>query len=281
MLEKLTLKSKTQAVYLSIGVVLVTLGIGYLLGTDLKQNWIIFTAVLFAGFIFLVFGFASNADGLKIAGTFVSGTGLSLIYFSNTHLPANPVKQIGFGILLLVCCFIMLTIVLGGVKRKSRLWPLIPAGVLFPISIIYLLEKLTLLHFVLACSVGIGMALLGWGLVRGWFGLVIPGCILVTTGPGIFFAWKPEANPDGLAQTGIMLVWFAVGWVLIALISRFLFAQVIWWPLIPGGVLAFVGWGLALGANSSKALGFVGDSGSIIVILIGFYLLLLRKDVHR
>jgi hypothetical protein len=281
MLEKLNIKTKSQAVYLSIGFVLVTLGAGYLLGTTLHQKWITFTAILFAGFIFLIFGFAANTDGLKITGIFIAGIGLNFIYFSNTHLTASVVKKIGFCILLLVCCFVILAIVLGGAKRKSRLWPLIPAGMLFPFSIIFFLEKLSLLHFVLAVTLGVGIALLGWGLARSWFGLIIPGCILITTGPGIFLAWRPETNPDGLAQTGIMLVWFAVGWVLIALISRFLFSQVIWWPLIPGGVLAFVGWGLALGANSSKALSFVGDSGSIIVILIGFYLLLIRKDVHK
>ncbi len=103
----------------------------------------------------------------------------------------------------------------------------------------------------------------------------------MTTGPGIFYAWRPEAIANGLTQTGIMLVWFAVGWVIIALASRFLFSQVIWWPLIPAGVLAFVGWGLVLGSNELIAKSFIGNSGSIIVILIGLYLLLLRKDIHK
>ncbi len=104
---------------------------------------------------------------------------------------------------------------------------------------------------------------------------------MATTGPGVFFAWRPEALSNGLGQTGVMLVWFAFGWGIIAILSRFLFSKVIWWPLIPGGVLAFVGWGLLLGGNSNTAFGYIGNSGSIIVILIGLYLLLLRKDIHK
>lgn len=281
MLSKLEIKTKSRATYLSIGVVLVLLGSGYLISSYLKSNWIIYISILISGLIFTAFGFASNADGLKIVGTLALGSGIGLILLENVQTIDNPGKKVGYGLFLFALCWVILAIVLGGAKNVARLWPLILATILFPFATMLILDHTTYLHFILAGCIGIGFSLAGWGIVKHLFGLIIPGSILMTTGPGIFYAWRPEAISNGLSQTGIMLVWFAVGWVIIALSSRFLFSQVIWWPLIPAGVLAFVGWGLVLGGNELVAKNFIGNSGSIIVILIGLYLLLLRKDIHK
>jgi hypothetical protein len=68
---------------------------------------------------------------------------------------------------------------------------------------------------------------------------------------------------------------------LITVISRVLYKKFTWWPLIPGGVLAMVGWGLYIGGNPSNALGFVGNTGSIGLIIFGIYLLLLRFGMQK
>jgi len=46
-----------------------------------------------------------------------------------------------------------------------------------------------------------------------------------------------------------MLVGFALGWLLITILSRTITSKFIWWPLIPGGVLAMVGWGIYCGQS--------------------------------
>ena len=279
--EKLNKKGNTKSALVSSGIVLVLLGTGYLLSSRMQVPWILLLSAITSGLVFLYFGFTSRSDGLKVAGTLCTGVSLALFILINANSDTGPLGQIGIGLFAFGLCWALLAIVLGGVKAPTRLWPLIPAGVILPISILFILGKTTLLHFVLAGCLGLGISLILWGLINRWFGMVIPGCILITTGPGIFYAWRSEIPSDGLTQTGTMLVWFAVGWVLIALASRFLFSQIIWWPMIPAGVLAFVGWGLALGGNSELAKSIIGNSGSIIVILVGLYLLLLRKDIHK
>lgn len=279
--EKLSKKGNSKPVLVSSGIVLVLLGTGYLLSSRLQVPWIFLLSAIAAGLVFLYFGFTARSDGSKVAGTLFTGVSLALFILNIANSDAGLLGQIGTGLFAFGLCWALLAIVLDGVKSPTRLWPLIPAGVILPISILFILGKTSLLHFVLAGCLGLGISLILWGLMNRWFGMVIPGCILITAGPGIFYAWRSEIPTDGLTQTGTMLVWFAVGWVLIALASRFLFSQIIWWPLIPAGVLAFVGWGLALGGNTELAKSIIGNSGSIIVILVGLYLLLLRKDVHK
>lgn len=273
--------SKTRATIVSSGVALVLFGSGYLLGESLRNVIALVLAILAAGLVFLYFGFTSKADGLKVAGTLIIGISLTYFIIRNFASTTRITGQIGLGLFILGLCWILAAVLLGGMKSTNRLWPLIPAGIILPVSILLIEGSTSLLHFVLAGCLGLGISLFLWGLINKWFGLVIPGCILLTSGPGIFFAWRSEMPANALTQTGTMLVWFAVGWVLIAVASRFLFSQVIWWPFIPGGVLAFVGWGLALGGNARLVKSIIGNSGSIIVILIGFYLLLIRKDIHK
>ena len=104
---------------------------------------------------------------------------------------------------------------------------------------------------------------------------------LAGIGPGVYFAWGGSSRSGGLAQTGIMLVWFALGWALITLLSRVTFQSFVWWPLIPGGVIGVVGWGLYIGGNPANALGFIGNTGSVLVIIFGIYLLLMRRGIRE
>jgi hypothetical protein len=130
-------------------------------------------------------------------------------------------------------------------------------------------------------SLGVGIALLAWGVFRKLFGLIIPGALISTIGLGIYLAWSGASITNGLAHTGIMLVWFALGWMLITVFSRVITTRFVWWPLIPGGILGVVGWGLYIGGNPSNALTFISNTGSIAMIIIGAYLLLLRQGIHR
>jgi hypothetical protein len=110
-------------------------------------------------------------------------------------------------------------------------------------------------------------------------GLIIPGGILIGIGPGIYFAWGATSEVNPLASTGLMLMYFAVGWFLISLFAKLIKNIIIWWPFIPGGIIAVTGFGLYLGGNPDNAAALIGNAGSISIILFGFYLLLWRKGI--
>jgi hypothetical protein len=78
-----------------------------------------------------------------------------------------------------------------------------------------------------------------------------------------------------------MLVWFALGWGLVTIFARVQTFKFVWWPLIPGGILAMVGWGLYIGGNPQSAVGFIGNTGSIGLLIFGIYILLLRRGIHH
>ena len=78
-----------------------------------------------------------------------------------------------------------------------------------------------------------------------------------------------------------MLVWFALGWVLVTILSRVIEKRFLWWPLIPGGVLLTVGSGLYIGGDPESTLGFLGNTGSIGLILFGIYLILLKFGIKK
>jgi hypothetical protein len=127
----------------------------------------------------------------------------------------------------------------------------------------------------------LGLVFLAWGLSERLIGLIIPGSLLLGIGPGVFFAWKEPFTGNGLTQTGVMLVCFALGWGLITLFSRVIIARFIWWPLIPGGILAMTGWGLYIGGSPQHALSFIGNTTSVSLILFGLYLLLWRTGLRK
>jgi len=77
------------------------------------------------------------------------------------------------------------------------------------------------------------------------------------------------------------LVVFSLGWGLLILFGRMLTARFVWWPLIPGGIFAVVGWGLYIGGDPGNAMSFIANTGSIGLIIFGLYLLLMRKSIHR
>ncbi len=172
MLEKSDKKPKTRSAYLAVGLVLVFIGSGYLLGTLLHQTWVYFGTLTVCGIIMLAYGFSLNSEGFKIAGTLVFGIGIGTLILLNEKIEANTEVLIGSGLLIFSIFWMILAIILGGTKNITRLWPLIPAGVILPFSIIFLFEKTNFLFFVLAGGISSGCTLLGWGLISKmvWIG---------------------------------------------------------------------------------------------------------------
>jgi hypothetical protein len=166
----------------------------------------------------------------------------------------------------------------GPWKAGRAYWALLPGLILVGSALPFLLDRVHVLMFVLTVVAAVGLALLIWGLAMKLIGLLIPACLLLGIGPGIYVAWSQSEVYNGLTETGVMLVWFALGWGLITIVLRVVSEKFVWWPLIPGGLLAVVGWGLYIGGDPGNALAFIGNTGSIGLIIFGVYLLLLRRS---
>lgn len=280
--EKQPVNWPAQALRSRLGVLLIGLGLMVLLDLYLDTGWLTLAAFSLVAFGSLAGSLIFRRWGWMIASCIVSGLVAGML------ISLTPIFRLGwreragdflvaFGVAWLVAALLSWVIF-----RRNSWWALVPGGVILPAGLVFLAGPLSLLGFVLYLPVGLGLALLGWGLLSRLFGLIIPGCLLLGIGPGIYAGWGPQqTQPNGLTQSGIMLVGFALGWVLITLFSRWVTDKFVWWPLIPAGVLAMVGWGLYIGGDPDNALGFIGNTGSIGLILFGLYLLLLRRGIQQ
>lgn len=174
-----------------------------------------------------------------------------------------------------------LYIIIYFLSQKPVVWLLFPFFVFTSIGMPFLLQEINLLDFFLFIGVDIGICLLIAGIYWKLLGLIIPGALLVGIAPGLYFAWENTNSNNPLEQIGIMLVGFAFGWGLITVTSRTLTKKIVWWPLIPGGILAVVGWGLYTAGNPESAIGFIGNTGSVGLIIFGIYILLMRRSFHQ
>jgi hypothetical protein len=190
--------------------------------------------------------------------------------------------RLGVGLSGLSLGFILISLGIYGLMRKIAWWPLVPAWMLACCAGLLLFTQAGILDYVFFLGGGLGAFLVVVGYAKRLAGLIISGCLLLGIGPGIAFAWGDNlAEMKALARTGTMLVWFSLGWALITLTSRIAFQKFVWWPLIPGGILAVVGWGLYIGGNPGNAVSFIGNTGSIVMIIFGLYLLLMRRGIRR
>jgi hypothetical protein len=263
------------------GIVLCTAGGMILADQLLHLTWLSLMSPLVSGLILLGVGFRSRGRGYLIAGSLAlgAGVGVALAFGGFTSFSLNV--RIGAGVLGAALGFGGISVLLLIVYRKFAWWPLIPFVILGSLGYTLAFTRAGFFDFVLYLLTGLGLVLLAVGIYKRWIGLIIPGCLLVTIGPGTAVAWGMMSGGSWLAQTGVMLVWYALGWGLITLFLRIIIVQFVWWPLIPGGILAMVGWGLYIGGNPGNAVSFISNTGSIVMIIFGVYLLLMRRGIRR
>jgi hypothetical protein len=263
------------------GVVLCTAG-GMILADQLFQiPWLTMLAPVVSGLILLGYGLRSRLRGYLMAGSLIVGAGLgvflSIVGFGALTIP----QRVGIALLGLALGFGGITALILLIYRKVAWWPLIPFVTIGSLGFALSFTPAGFFDFVIYLLTGLGLVLLAVGVYKRLIGLIIPGCLLVTMGPGTTFAWGTLPAGNSLAQTGVMLVWYGLGWGLITLFSKVVFEQFVWWPLIPGGILAVVGWGLYIGGNPGNAVNFISNSGSIVMIIFGIYLLLMRRGIRH
>jgi len=244
---------------------------GWLLPVALPLIW----AAFFASLI------RQQRLSMILPGSLILSGGIGVLLALTAFQGAGWSQQLGIALLIFSLGWLLIAGVTHFVGEKTALWALIPAGGIFSVGANFFWGDLSLLSFVLFLSVGFGLVLLLTGIFTRLMGLILAGALLATTGAGVYFGWNRSAGPNALAQTGIMLAWFSLGWILLTVIYRALFHKFMWWPLIPGGILAMVGWGLYIGGNPGNALSFIGNTGSIGLIVFGIYLLLMRRGFHQ
>lgn len=263
------------------GLALIAAGLVLLADQYLNTGWLSLLIMPTAGLVFLVFGFVHRRLALIIPGGVLTGLGTgSFLAFSRFFLFALPVR---FGLLLLAFALGWGVIALFSALYSDRVawWPLIPGSVLAGTGACLLLSPLRVVDFALYIGLALGLTFIAWGANTRLIGLVIPGAILLSGGLGVYLGWGHGGVINGLSDTGVMLVYFSLGWGLITVFSRFILDKFVWWPLIPGGILAMTGWGLYLGGNPGTALAFISNTGSIGLILLGLYLLVWRRGIRR
>jgi hypothetical protein len=263
------------------GIALIVFGVIILADQYLKTGWLSLLVLPAAGVIFLVGGIRRRKIGLIIPGGILLGSGTGILAVLNPLVQANFQPRVSA--FFFVFAFGWVAIGLAGrrVAQDAMTWTYISAGVLAAMSLLLWLIPWTLVDLSIFLPTSIGLILLICVLLYRKFGLIIPGCLVITISPGVFFAWGLPIETNNLAKAGTMLVTFALGWGLITVFSRVITEQFIWWPLIPGGVLAMVGWGLYLAGNPNQALSFIGNTGSVGLIIFGVYLLLWRNSLRR
>ena len=270
------------------GIALIAVGILLFADQYLKTGWLPVAAAPVAGLVLLYRGFMDRKMGPVIPGILFTSLGIGGLLTISSLFNLTLAGKAG----LLLAAFALGWYAITGLGlilcRRVIWWPLIPGGVLGGLAVSLLASPLRLTDFVLYPLLGLGLAFLAWGLGARLIGLIIPGSLLASIGPGVALAWGDAlANRNrlpvsvSLAQTGVMLVCFALGWALITVFSRFVTHKFIWWPLIPGGILAMTGWGLYIGGNPRNALNFISNTGSLGLILLGVYLLIWRSALHK
>jgi hypothetical protein len=263
-----------------VGVILIGIGTLFMLGQYLNTKWLYLSIVPLIGLVMIGSGIAYRKLGFLIPGSLLFGLGIGILFYFDQRY--DDLIQIRVGFILLGFSFGWVLIALLSKLFLSRMawWALIPATLIAALSICFLFTPMRLIDFVFFLTATTALIFLYIGAATKMLGFIIPGGILLGIGPGLFIAWGTSIEINPLSKTGLMLVYFSIGWFIISLAARILKNKFLWWPIIPGGVIAMTGFGLYLGGNPNNATTFISNAGSITLIIFGLYLLLWRKGIH-
>ncbi len=264
-----------------LGITLIIGGILLLIDQRIHTGWIPISLPIFVGIIVLIYSFILKEEGWILAGFILTGISGALFLVFQPFINLKNNLLISFGLAFFSLCWLGIFLTISLTKKRYYWWTFFITLTSLSISIIFYLASFSVLSFVLAISLAIGSALLLWGVAKNILGLQISGILVSTIGIGIFNGWNTVGDINGLRDTGNMLVWFSLGWILITVDSKIFKKRFIWWPLIPGGILAMVGSGLYIGGNPENAAAFLQNTGSIGLILLGMYLILLKFGLKK
>jgi ABC-type multidrug transport system fused ATPase/permease subunit len=264
-----------------MGVALIVIGIAILADLYFKTGWLVLLMLPVVGIVLLISGINLRKLSLVVSGCLIGSLGAGFFFLFNQSLNLSIIERVGAFLLVFAIGWGLIALISRFIILRTAWWALLTGVAVAAVGVTFLSTPFRIVLLVLYVSAGVGLVFLWWGIVSRLFGLIIPGCLLLGSGSGVYLAWGDAIEVNGLAKTGVMLVCIAFAWALITVFSRVLTDKFVWWPLIPGGIIAMVGWGLYIGGNPNNAVNFIGNTGSIGLIIFGLYLLLLRRGIRR
>lgn len=275
--------SRTRFIHYApaIGVALVLGGILLFIDQKIKSGWIPLSLPVVAGLVIIAYGYVIKNNCWLFTGFSLTAIAGALFLIFQPFIVESTFHLLAYGLGFFSLMWLCLFLSLGFLKQIYHWWIIFIVTISLALSMVFVIGRTTLLTFILAISLAISLTFLVWGSAKKSIGLLIPGLLVGTIGTGVFNGWDTVGDVNGLRDTGIMLVWFSLGWILITVGSRILQKRFIWWPLIPGGVFAMVGSGLYIGGNPTNAAAFLQNTGSIALIILGIYLILLKFGLKK
>jgi hypothetical protein len=120
----------------------------------------------------------------------------------------------------------------------------------------------------------IGIVLLLWGIITRQAGPIIPGGIMSGIGLGIVLIASPFEIVSPANEGGIFMLSFALGWVLITVLTAVFTPRTHFWPLIPAAIMALVGGTVLVGGIFETTLQLLGKLWPLALIALGAGILL-------
>lgn len=263
------------------GIVLIVSGLLLLLDQRIKTTWLSISIPVVISLILLVTGVVIKKIGWIISGLITLGLSGFLFVMLLKTIPLDQDFRLAVGFAINAFAWLLIFGSFLLMRKRRAWWSLFITAICLGLAIVFFIQGKQLLDFILYISVPLGIVFLLWGITEKKLGLIIPGSLIATMATGVYMGWGNSQQPEGLQESGTMLVWFALGWMLIVVLSRVVTKRIVWWPLIPGGIMLMVGSGLYIGGNPGNTLDFLGNTGSIGLILFGIYLILLKFGMNN
>lgn len=115
----------------------------------------------------------------------------------------------------------------------------ITAMILVLVAIAALLGQHLELNFGRLIPLMLGIGFIAWSLLAREWGLLVPGGILTGLGTGLVAQQVLHMNRG--VESGVFLLCFSGGWILITMLSQMAFGRRVLWPLWPAAAMAFAG----------------------------------------
>jgi hypothetical protein len=264
------------------GAILVMAGFLILLDQYLRTEWLSLTVIPAIGLILLATGLNSRRMGWIIPGLLVGALGTAgVLLFGNPMGQEKFTVRLGWSFMAISIGFLAILFFSLIYAKRHHWWAFLVACILAGTAYPFITDRLNVFVFIASIAFLTGIGFLAWGFFERMLGLLIPGSLLAGLGPGFYLGFVMNAASNELVQIGFMITCFGLGWVMITLSHRMINPRFLWWPLIPGGILTMVGWGLTIGGNQRIAMSLIGNTGSISLIIFGLYLILMRRGIRR
>jgi hypothetical protein len=264
------------------GAILVMAGFLILLDQYLRTEWLSLTVIPAIGLILMATGLNTRRMGWIIPGLLVGTVGIAgVLLFGNLIGQIEFSERLGWAILSISTGFLAILFFSLLYAKHHSWWAFLVACILAGVAYPFISDRLNVFVFISSIAFMTGMGFLAWGFFERHLGLLIPGSLLAGIGPGFYLGFVLNAASNELVQIGFMITCLGLGWVMITLSHRMINPIFLWWPLIPGGILTMVGWGLTIGGNQRIAMSLIGNTGSISLIIFGLYLILMRRGIRK